>query len=163
VASRPLLIGQAPAKYSEGHPALCGHTGMHLSALSGLSFREFMLRVETRNVLDRFPGSAEHGDLFPMREAREAAALLFPLLDGRRVVFVGANVAAAFGIKRYGFLDWQVLGFGNAAECTGAVIPHPSLVNRWWNEERNRVAAAYFMRDLLDVRTPVAVNVGMFA
>lgn len=156
---RPLLIGQAPAKYSEGHRALCGITGRHLAMLAGMHTAAFMEAVDTVNVLDRFPGSAEHGDLFPMREARERAEDMLPLLQGRRVLFVGMNVAVAFRQRCAGVLAWhettQRLG-EYVASYTFAVIPHPSLVNRWWNDHDNRVRAARFLRDLLGVSTSVA-------
>lgn len=147
---RPLLIGQAPAKYSEGLPALCGHSGRHLASLAGLPPAAFMAAVETRNLLSHFPGAAAGGgDLFPRRAARAAAERMEAELVGRRVLFVGAGVASVFG-----HLGTPPLAWHRGDGYRFAVIPHPSTVNRWWNDYANRRRAARFLREVLGVLEP---------
>lgn len=139
--SRPLLVGQAPSRDTDGGLPFSGRSGRRLAALAGFPHADLGARFELANVLDRWPGKAARGDRFPAREARAAAARL--PLAGRRVVFVGAGVAAAFGARPPAPLAW----FDHAgARC--ALLPHPSGVNRWWNDPAHAAAAAAFLRDL---------------
>lgn len=54
-------------------------------------------------------------------------------------------VAAALNIYWLGnrYLRWEYLRKGE----TYAVLPHPSGVNRWWNEEENVARARDFLRE----------------
>ena len=56
------------------------------------------------------------------------------------VLFLGRKVAEAFGFdfRRLGYLWWD-----GETEC--AVVPHPSGVNRWWNDWHNRTEASAFL------------------
>jgi len=68
---------------------------------------------------------------------------MLPELRGRWVLLIGQGVARAFGVQA-GLLEW--------VEREGAwlaVVPHPSGVNRWWNELRNVERAAAFLRGCL--------------
>ena len=65
-------------------------------------------------------------------------------VDGRTVVMAGRGVAAAFGIRRVPYLTWvQHRGM------TTAILPHPSGVNRWYNDPRNKRAAERFLRSII--------------
>lgn len=75
-----------------------------------------------------------------MDRARRSAERLCRALSGRRVVFLGKAVAAAFGV-RANSLRWV-----EHRGMTVAVLPHPSGVNTWWNNPDNRAAASAFMR-----------------
>lgn len=83
-------------------------------------------------MLDAFPGKEGRGDAFPMREARARVDSLVPKLAGNVVVLLGKRVAAAFGMKRPKYLE-RVKHRG----LDVVVLPHPSGVNRWWNDARN--------------------------
>lgn len=78
-----------------------------------------------------------------------AERLLSETLRGRRVVLLGANVSRAFGVSFRKLsevvLSWHPVGEGLAA----AVVPHPSGLNRWWNDPDNRVRARLFLRPVL--------------
>ena len=97
------------------------------------------------NLLDRWPGKKGKGDAFPLDEARASARRL-NLWGKPLVILVGRNVARAFGANSVAYLEGFLLGYVNAV-----VIPHPSGLNRWWNDPANTERARRFMRSLLEV------------
>lgn len=109
-----------------------------MAALAGFSHEELDRHFVLMNVLRKWPGKAGKGDAFPKAQARAVACRLEPLPD--HIVFVGQAVAGIFGF-RGSPLRWQRWGRGRAA-----MLPHPSGVNRWYNDRRNRAAAARFLR-----------------
>jgi uracil-DNA glycosylase len=131
---RLLLVGQAPARNC-GKRAFDGRSGDRLAAYMGLDGRdELLARLECLNLLRRYPGSAgPKGDVFPRGKARGAARRLLRSLAGRQVLLAGKNVAEAFQIQD----DYLVWG-DHPEGFRFAVIPHPSGVNHWWNDEANR-------------------------
>ena len=135
-----MIIGQAPGQKGNGEP-LAGKAGRRLAALCGLSLDAYLARFRRVNLLPTFPGKAGKGDAFPLPAAREAARALLPALEGRRVVLLGGRVAAAFGLHRAPLLVWQP--FHGAWV---AVAPHPSGLNRFWNDPRNVRRAQQFWR-----------------
>jgi len=137
-----LVVGQAPAKASTS-----GALGVE--TLSGRRLRSVISEeFEAVNLLDEFPGKSGKGDAFPLDSARKAAAalLLARLRGGERrfVLLLGGNVAKAFGVHRRPILEW----FQADAGLLVAVFPHPSGVNRWWNDAGNRERAGEFARQL---------------
>jgi len=69
--------------------------------------------------------------------------VLKPWLRNRRVLFVGRNVARAFGCND---LDWLQWVDDDTAEQV-AVIPHPSGIVTWWNDKGNRDSAGRFLSE----------------
>ena len=67
---RVLLIGQAPSRMSDPAEPLSGPCGGRLADLCGLSLPDFLARFDRVNLIDRFPGKAAKGDLFPVDRAR---------------------------------------------------------------------------------------------
>jgi uracil-DNA glycosylase len=135
---RPLFVGEA----SDG-PPLAGRSGRRLAALSGLPNVESLLSlVRAENVFPRRPRGSKKGDAFPKLEARRAARLI-DFAGAFPVVFLGKRVASAFDV-RAGYLE-MVDFWGRPA----FVFPHPSGVNRWWNDPANEERARAFMRDLI--------------
>jgi hypothetical protein len=109
---------------------------------------------ELRNVFDRWPGAFDgKGDRFPMARARERAQVLREALRGRRVVFVGKAVAKAFGVSG-DVLCWRRAGH---LGFEFSVVPHPSGINTWWNDEDNRRAASHFFRGLAETAIVVGI------
>lgn len=154
---RLLFIGQAPSRETDGLPPFVGKCGRFLAELLGTT-QEAMLRdYDFLNVLERWPGPGVHGDLFPMPEAKERAKLL---LDGpcrgRAVVLLGNNVARAFGLKRFQYMElYQVREDADPTQVKVplvTVIPHVSGVVRHWNRPEARLAAAKFLRGLTSVK-----------
>lgn len=139
--TRIVLIGQAPNRRGRpDRPLIGGRSGEFLQSLAGMTLWQYARAFERRNLLAAFPGSAPHGDLFPAAEARTAAVEMAPSLAGRRVIFVGRAVAAAFGHEQAPFYAW-------AKDDRGfefAVIPHPSGVNTHWNRSGAKAEAIGF-------------------
>lgn len=139
----PLLIGEA-SRVRDGRP-FDGRAGRFLGSLVGLSLEDFLARIEAVNLLKRWPGrQAVKGHLFPMDEAKRAVDRLD--LERRDVILAGKRVAAAFGLKEVKWLREVELGRG---ERSAVVIPHPSGIVRWWNEERNRRAVGRLLERFL--------------
>jgi uracil-DNA glycosylase len=145
-APRVLLIGQGPSRRRpRGARAFDGPgAGAHLAKLAGVPQAELLRRVRAVNLLKTWRGKAGKGDRFPMAAARRAAAKLYSSKlyhEADVVVFVGDAVARAFGVGR---LKPCGIYWGWAAK-----LPHPSGVNRWYNEQANRDLASRFLRDLI--------------
>ena len=142
-----LLVGQAPGRNGDpATPLLYGGTGSKLTALFGMSERQYLERFDRINVLDFWPGKSGKGDKFPTREATRSAAIKSKQIIGRRVLFVGISPAAAFGFKPQP-LRWRKFNGGIAA-----ILPHPSGVNKWWNDPANRKTARRFMSSVARLR-----------
>jgi hypothetical protein len=106
-----------------------------------MSQADFLAAFETANLIDIYPGRQGKGDLFPADLAR-AAAKGTDLAAHDRVLFVGAGVARAFGFAGP-VLRWQ-----RFRGTMAAAMPHPSGINRWWNDAANVRRAARFMSRL---------------
>jgi hypothetical protein len=109
-----------------------------------------------KNVLDRWPGKGIGGDLFPMKEARVAAKLLLEDCRGRAVVLLGNNVARAFEMKAFRYLElYQVKDPVDPAKVMVplmTVVPHPSQISRHWNRPENRMNVSKFLRMLVGTK-----------
>jgi len=134
-----VIIGQGPSRPGKRSRPLEGAAGRKLASLFGVSEREYRDGTLRLNIFSRWFGKQGKGDRFPLAAARRRASKLRRRLRGRRVVLLGRNVARAFGIT-VEYLRWIRGGF------EAGVLPHPSGVNRWWNERRNRIAAQRFAR-----------------
>lgn len=136
--TRPLIIGQAPSKFTaaaKGCRPFSGWSGRRLAEILGLSFAEMHKRIEFRNLLNYFPGRAgAKGDEFPEEEAAASARVLLAAISGRKVILAGRSVAAAFGVPNAYFCETTTVptGTGVSGAIVG-VIPHPSPVNAWYN------------------------------
>ena len=135
---KPLLIGQAPSRDTDGGPPFSGRAGRRLAKACGVE--DLGDVFDMVNLIDRFPGKAGKGDRFPAKLARERAAAL-ELGDHELVVFGGRAVAQAFDVHRNPFLKWFRFGGRSAA-----IIPHPSGIVTWWNSPENQRRARRFLR-----------------
>lgn len=138
---RLLLIGQAPSRTGDPSKVLAGRAGVWIADLMGISLAEYLAWTDRMNLFDEWTGKGGKGDRWSLPEARDRASRMVPLLTGRRVIFIGRNVAAAFGEPRIGWMTWI-----ERFEARVAAIPHPSGIVLWWNDQRNRSAAAEFLR-----------------
>lgn len=123
-----------------------------LAALAGVIPHKFDELFECVNVLDRWPGKQGKGSAFPLPEARARAIIMVEKLKERKVILLGRRVEMAFGLN----LPWLTLTpwifidrLGEPVTCEVATCPHPSGVNRWWNDASNRRAAATFWGSLV--------------
>lgn len=138
---RLLVVAQAPSARSDPGEPLSGASGRRLAALMGVPHEAFLAGSERANLLDAFPGKAGKGDRFPMSAARLASYGLVGAFAGRRVILVGSGTATVFLGPR-----WPLLAWFNGFSARVAVVPHPSGVNRWWNDPANEEAARRFLR-----------------
>lgn len=132
---RVLVVGEAPGR-TPG-PPLGGRCGKRLRALAPA------LRFRAVNVLDRWPGSAGKGSKFPRRTAEARLGRVISASRGVSIVLLaGRRVSGLFGLGRAPYL--KVVRDGRRRT---AVVPHPSGVNRWWNDHGNvRRARRFFGR-----------------
>lgn len=132
-------------------PLVGGRSGRFLQELSGCATLGHYVRTfTTLNLLDYFPGKDGKGDRFPMMEARIEARKLTPLLQGRSVIFVGMQVAEAFGAIAAKFYEWRLYpSVWSIDGFQGAPIPHPSGINHHWNDKENVERAKQFFAHTL--------------
>ncbi len=152
-----LLVGMAPGRNSNPRaplfPAPRNSSGHRLVELIGLTRGEYMKMYDRVNCLPAYPGAdpKQKGDRFPMASAKLAAAVHRQHFRGRRVIFIGRQVAHAFGFpkSRLDFFHWSGChewGY----RC--AVVPHTSGCNRFWNDPENRARAREFFQDEISSR-----------
>lgn len=162
---RPLLIGQAPPPsfdpdtHSPLHPLPEKCSGGRLAEIMGLDARTYLRTFQRINLLRDFPGQRRRPggtrvDHWPKAEARQAAELIAPLLDGRQVILVGRNVARAFSLEAAPWHEWSSYRVtyppDSPALFSVAVVPHPSGLNRWYNDSANLETARAFWTGFLE-------------
>lgn len=159
-----LLIGEAPSRTSDpslpfhGDPVGCfaRYVGRHV-------FED--VQMEAVNLLNRWPGYDEGGgSRFPEEEARQKVKHL--TLDGSKFSFfllAGTRVARAFDVQTAYFKPVSIKfecaiqsdsgGTVNfyPSERFATVVPHPSGINRYWNEPENLCEALRFFARLQSV------------
>lgn len=145
-----VLIGQAPARVSPEPWHYAAPSTKRLAAVMRCEPELIRSIFEARNLLTRYPGKIRRersegpSDRFPWTRARRAAKQMTSTLAGRDVVIVGARVARCFGLVAnvVGYLKW----FHDAElDARVAIMPHPSGLNRWWNDLENQMAAKRFL------------------
>jgi len=143
---KPLIVGQAPGPSEDGWP-LMGRCGDRLAVLFGLSVAEYAIIFERVNLLPKFPGKKGKGDAFDRRNAAIAARNIkigFRMSSRPFSILLGRNVAEAFGF------EYRPLGVQRHHELGHLVfLPHPSGINRWWNEPENVWRAKKLLRRLV--------------
>lgn len=159
-ARRVLLVGESPARNGEAGDAFverlwravtnrppigCARTPRDDRLRRGLA-----KQVRARNLLDYWPGrdrwKSERGTRFPAAEAREAAARLMKRPGPCDVLLLaGRRVALAFGADPVYFREVRPPAIGRQT----FVVPHPSGLNRWWNDPLNRDRARAFLEHVL--------------
>jgi uracil-DNA glycosylase len=156
---RPILVGEAPARTKVGEPAFTSRSGEFLSSVAGFDVRD---EFTCRNLLDYWPGPSSKGSLFPREEGREAAEKLIRAYAKRypnktlHFILAGRRVSGAFGVtKQTQLLDWLPFHLVTTLDediphrWWVTVIPHPSLVNRFWNKLENHEAVKQFLNGRL--------------
>lgn len=138
---KPLLVGEAPGPRTNGQPfGQDGASGRRLARLAGVA--DLAEVFECVNLLDQWPGASGKASAFPLAEAMRAAArILGSHPPEQLVVCAGLRVWAAFDLP--GTAPVSLL------ERDGrryALIPHPSGVNRWWNQPGAEEQVATWLR-----------------
>jgi hypothetical protein len=116
-----------------------------LGELWGLQPGQLHDVVDTVNLYAEWPGAARAGapgDATPPRSALRSAAEELSVEGREVVVLCGREVAEAFGLAQL----WP-LGAATRGGCCFIVMPHPSSVNRFWNDTARRRDAARMLRE----------------
>lgn len=143
---KPLVVGEAPSKNEVTERPLEGRVGRRLADLCGLTLPEFLEQFERVNLLHVRQDTREKGFEFDDVEAWREAGILRAqgaFMQPRTVLLLGKRVARAFGCPTEYFARWWI----DRAEAF--VVPHPSGINRWWNDHANVDKAARFMRGIV--------------
>lgn len=83
-----------------------------------------------------------HARRWNMQEARAAALVLIPRMQGREVVVLGADTAAALGLPRLLLHPQTVWG------VRWRQLPHPSGRNPWYNVPVHRDITGLLLEEL---------------
>lgn len=140
---------------------LSGAVGERLARWSGLEpepggtrygqwYWPLVEAFECRNLIERYPGPQGRGAAFPLDLAREAARELIPDMDGRRVVLLGSRLPRALYLEESPF-EWRDVDVTESGfHMRYAVIPHPSGLNRVYNDPVNVERASATLREALE-------------
>lgn len=144
---KPIIVGEAPSKNEHPPSPIEGRIGHRLAACTGISFAEFLERFDRMNLLEVRQDTKEKGFEFDAVAASKSAERLWSNFQrGQIVLLLGKRVAKAFAVKGEYFVKQNVAG------ADVYVLPHPSGINRWWNDSRNGRRMYDFMQTLdLDV------------
>lgn len=140
-----LVVGVAPGpSHGEGRAFLGSSSGAALERLWGMQPGELGLVADTANLCPSWPGRSRGGlgDAVPAKLDLLRAAQELDLAGYSAVVLCGASVAGAMGFPV------DPLRVHERDGRRFLVLPHPSPVNRWWNEPSNRTAARRALADL---------------
>ena len=137
------LVGQAPSRRGDPRKPLAGPNGQKIARLAGISHDE-LIGCRRMHLNTRYSGKRRKGDAFNRAEGNANAGDV--LLDWRveRIVLLGKNVARCFGLRDVPFLA-EIRIYGRRF----LIFPHPSGINRWWNERRNERRARQVLQRFL--------------
>jgi uracil-DNA glycosylase len=137
------LVGQAPSRRGDPRKPLAGPNGQKIARLAGISHDE-LIGCRRMHLNTRYSGKRRKGDAFNRAKGTVKAADV--LLDWRveRIVLLGKNVARCFGLRDVPFLA-EIRIYGRRF----LIFPHPSGINRWWNERRNERRARQVLQRFL--------------
>ena len=134
---RVLAIGEAPSRRSPGSTPL---GSLRVKVLLGLALGQD-IEIVGENLFRTPLLRSGKGSEFPIALARSRADLMFEKMKRVRrygaIWLVGKRVARAFRADGVEYLQpTYLLGVTRSVY----VVPHPSGVNHWWNDEGNREA-----------------------
>ena len=134
---RVLAVGEAPSRRA---PKARPLGSLRVKVLLGLALGKD-IEIEAVNLFRMPRPRSGKGTAFPLRLARQRAATVRTNLQRMRrydaIWLVGKRVARAFGAIGIEYLEpIYLLGIVKPVY----VVPHPSGVNHWWNDEGNREA-----------------------
>jgi len=143
MSSKVLLIGMAPGHGDPTKP-LEGRIGKRLAQLANLTEQEYLDRTLRCNLVQKdvprgkWPMSLASAEAIKIREERWKGC--------QKVILLGKLVAEAFWPKlKPDFLSaWE---YGRGVWIW--VFPHPSGLNRWWNDPANLNKAQRVLRNIL--------------
>jgi hypothetical protein len=165
---QPLLLGEAPSRTGDryyrfplsGSPAklVCDLLSIRYSrAQYDGPWWQVREHFEVANLIERYPGPQGRGAAFPIGPAREAWAELWPTLSGRVVVLLGARLPGVAGVWadegesvfHQWWQVWSSSGVTLPEAATIVAIPHPSGLNRMYNDPAEREKTAATLRQAI--------------
>jgi len=144
--SRVLFVGQAPG--SKNSQPFVGRSGCRLAAFLDVTVEDMFAKHNFVNLVDQWQGKVGKGDAFKVERGVDLNAKIADAVGmSVAVVFCGSGVAKALKITQP-LLDKFEYG-GKPA----MVLPHPSGVNRWWNDMQKRKGAIKRLRAFVSTVT----------
>ena len=167
LVSKVLLLGESPAAGTQHDPESWLAPGSSASAdrllkFTGYSEDEYLDTFTRDNLLHHLPKRSGKGRSFPLSRAKRQVERIFRKRwwPNQHIVMLGRRVATAFEWYRWDkvvgpikhsdleYLKWYRVMNRWGGTIRAAVVPHPSGVNRWWNDANNRRRARKFFREL---------------
>ena len=144
---KPLIVGEAPGKGGDPTKPIEGRIGARLADCCDLTMAEFLATFDRVNLLQVQPQDGGKGATFNVQEARRVAYSMTQHSDwpGRLALILGKRAGAAFGFVQVDYFQKMAL-YGAIVY----VVPHPSGLNRWWNDPENELQMMRFMRELIE-------------
>lgn len=137
-----LVIGEAPAKKGSA-PFENSRSGERIRSWSSAEGILPAHRFKFVNLFDSPMPKQGKGREFPAREAATRAKGLHLPANTSCIVLAGKRVAAAFGLRSAEYFCCREI-----CGLPAYVMPHPSGVNRWWNDPVNASRARAFFIQL---------------
>lgn len=128
-----VLVGEAPSR--DGVGGFRGRSGKRLASYMGISHERLFDLFDVVNVFDRFLGRVGKGDAWDRLSARANGCVFreqFVAAEVPVVVMAGKRVADALGFPNATYFAERFDG-RTAFVC----VPHPSGINRWWNDSEH--------------------------
>lgn len=166
---KPLILGEAPGRGKDfvgGMFPLSGAVGKRLVQFAGLEEEALQDRLGTStyghyywklrqnfdcaNLLQRWPGQSGKGSAFPLDLAYEVAWSRLDEWKGRVIILLGKRLAQAFfqdHVKNVPYFQWFEWEDEQTLIC---VIPHPSGINRQYNDPGNVKRAGEVLRQAIE-------------
>lgn len=141
---------EAIAESYAARVAITGAVGRALAKLAGVEPLRFFACVRRENLNRRWNGKEGRGDVFLRDEARIRAAALLADPSIRQFVLLGDGVARAFNYRLDVRTDPDVR-LDRLSGRTFLVLPHPSGINLWWNDEFHVLRARRALRAFLNL------------
>lgn len=158
---RLLLVGEDhglnPGTPRTDRYALTGRGSRRIASLAGIA-RETYYRETTRTNVVRHPD--DWYDSILVEQGAERVRVM--MRDHERTVVLGRRAAHALRLDDVPLLEWWSWYVDGGGSRLVARCPHPSGLNRWWNDETRTGAARAFWRDVFATgpRTDVAHRSG---
>ena len=143
-----VIVGQGPSRAGSRHSArrrsreaCTGRVGRKLAKLLRMPEVAFYAMAARVNLNARFNGKAAKGDAFNVVEGLATARrILVRHRNGEKLVLLGRTVGRCFGVTG----DYLRVTIREGHPFL--LFPHPSGINRWWNDARNRRRAGRALR-----------------
>ena len=139
---KPLIIGEAPSKNEYPPSPIAGRIGKRLAACAGMTLPQFLEAFDRTNLLYVRQDTREKGFEFDYTQAKLAAKSIYLQSNWMQrpyVLLLGKRVSKSFDVTE------SYLEEVNLHGVKAFVVPHPSGVNRWWNDKDNEKRMYDFM------------------